>query len=524
MSEFENILLKKLTHNGEFFGKVMPILDSKHFTGIGNKELFKLIKAHYQEYSSIPELVELVAQVKNVPNETVRAEIVKTLQAVSATPEAPNVEFLCNETVKFIKDSLYLEALMIGSEGLQERNDEKKLKAQQILEERAKISIDSDLGLDFDDIDTMIEYYSTKQTGIRTQHKELNKRLGPGFIPGTLSLLLAASGVGKSLMMTDIISGVIKKNKNVLLISLEMADKEIMKRVHANAMDLPINSLIDLSRTEGELAKIRKGSDREPPREIVTKEQVITAYNKMKMDGNTGKLFIKDYPSGSFSGLMLEQLIESYKIEKNIVFDIVFVDYVGIMKSDRVSPNAGLYSYIKSIAEEVRAVAQKMLIPIISASQLNRGAIGNTDADNSAVSDSIGSVMTADFMLFLLQDEEMKERGEMILKCTKNRFNGRTDTWMMSVDYTRMRFEDMLVQGETTLESISDILMPTTDSLSDDFGIVTAKKQADAEAFAKNEVQAIISEDITKIKAADKKLEKDPFASDLEDIFKELNI
>lgn len=327
-----------------------------------------------------------------------------------------------------------------------------------------------------------------------------------------------------SLMMTDIISGVIKKNKNVLLISLEMADKEIMKRVHANAMDLPINSLIDLSRTEGELAKIRKGSDREPPREIVTKEQVITAYNKMKMDGNTGKLFIKDYPSGSFSGLMLEQLIESYKIEKNIVFDIVFVDYVGIMKSDRVSPNAGLYSYIKSIAEEVRAVAQKMLIPIISASQLNRGAIGNTDADNSAVSDSIGSVMTADFMLFLLQDEEMKERGEMILKCTKNRFNGRTDTWMMSVDYTRMRFEDMLVQGETTLESISDILMPTTDSLSDDFGIVTAKKQADAEAFAKNEVQAIISEDITKIKAADKKLEKDPFASDLEDIFKELNI
>ena len=125
---------------------------------------------------------------------------------------------------------------------------------------------------------------------------------------------------------------------------------------------LSINSLIDLSRTEGELAKIRKGSDREPPREIVTKEQVIAAYNNMKLEGKTGKLFIKDYPSGSFSGLMLDQLIESYKIEKGIVFDIVFVDYVGIMKSDRVSPNAGLYSYIKSIAEEVRAWDRKSVV------------------------------------------------------------------------------------------------------------------------------------------------------------------
>jgi replicative DNA helicase len=259
---------------------------------------------------------------------------------------------------------MYMDALQIGSDGLMKKDDALKLKAQQILDERAKVSIDTDLGLDLDDLDTMIEYYSERMTGIRTQHNELNKRLGPGFLPGTLSVILAASGVGKSLLMTDLVSGMLTTGKNILLVSLEMADKEIMKRVHANAMNLPINSLLDLSKTEGELAKLN--------RPIIDKAQIISAYERMKTSGTCGKFFVKDYPSGSFSPLMLEQLVESYRIERNINFDIVFVDYIGIMKSDLLSPSAGLYSYVKSIAEEVRATAKKLQIPIISASQLNR--------------------------------------------------------------------------------------------------------------------------------------------------------
>lgn len=364
MTEFEPILLKKLTHNGEFFGKVMPIIKHTHFKDIGNQELFKLVHEYYGDYSQIPTLPELVAKVKNVSNAEIRAEIIKSLQTVSTTEEVQNIEFLCDETVSWVKDAMYMDALQVGSEGLMKKDDNLKLKAQEIMDERSKVTIDSDLGLDFDDIDSMIEYYSERQIGIRTQHTELNKRLGPGFLPGTLSVILAASGVGKSLLMTDLISGMIKNKKNVLLISLEMADKEIMKRVHANAMDLPINSLIDLAKSQGELDKL--------DREILTKEQILSAYNKIKMSGTCGKFFVKDYPVGAFSALMLEQLVQSYEIEKGIKFDAVFIDYVGIMKSDRVSPNAGLYSYIKSIAEETRASAKKLNVPIISASQLNR--------------------------------------------------------------------------------------------------------------------------------------------------------
>ena len=364
MQEFESILLKKLIYNGEFFGKSMPILHQKFFSNVGNQELFSLIKEYYSDYKQIPSVAELVTKVKNVSNGEVRAEIINSLQDVNKTEEVSNLTFMLDETVSWVKDAMYMEALQIGSDGLMKKDDTLKLKAQKIMDDRAKVSIDTDLGLDFDDIDEMIEYYAERSVGIKSQHNELNKRLGPGFLPGTLSVILAASGVGKSLMMTDLISGIIKKKKNILLVSLEMADKEIMKRVHANAMDLPINSLLDLNKTQAELDRL--------DRDIVTKEIIINAYNNMKAAGNVGKLFVKDYPSGSFSPLMLEQLVESYKIEQEIEFDIIFVDYIGIMKSDLLSPAAGLYSYVKSIAEETRATAKKLNVPIISASQLNR--------------------------------------------------------------------------------------------------------------------------------------------------------
>jgi replicative DNA helicase len=320
----------------------------------------------------------------------------------------------------------------------------------------------------------------------------------------------------------------IKKNKNILLVSREMADKEIMKRVHANAMDLPINALLDLSKSAGELQKIQNGDGNTPGRSTITKEMVISAYNKMKTEGNVGKLFVKDYPSGSFSPLMLEQLVQSFKIERGITFDVIFVDYIGIMKSDLLSPSAGLYSYIKSIAEEVRATAKKLNLPIISASQLNRSATNNiSEADNSNVSDSMGTVMTADFMLFLLQNEEMKEKKEIVCKITKNRFAGRTDTWMMSIDYEHMRFNDMLVQnaGEDirTIDITTASFGSSGPKIDDDFGIITAKKQERAEVFAAKEVKDIIREDYEKIQQSDQP-KKDPFVNDLDLLYKELGL
>lgn len=411
IAPFENIILKMLTLDKTFFGKAMPILNKRHFNTVGTQELFGLLSKHYKTYHKIPSIVELVMGVRNIQNSTVRTEVATALSEINKITEINNTEFLCDETVKFVKDALYMEALQIGSDGLMNKDEELKLKAERILDERSRVNIDSDLGLDFDDIDAMIEYYSERNVGIKTQHKEFNKRLGAGFLPGTLSIILASQGIGKSLLMTDLISGIFKKNKNILLVSLEMADKEIMKRVHANALHLPINSLIDLSKTEGELAEIQE------ERETLTEAVIREKYNSAKVSGECGKLYIKDYAPGTFSAIMLDNLIESFYTEKDIKFDIVFVDYLGIMKSDLISPSAGLYSYIKSIGEEVRAIAKKQNIPIVSASQLNRcistdTVISGKTAKEINVGDVIDSVHSK--VKVIDKSNIVKQRGFLI--------------------------------------------------------------------------------------------------------------
>jgi len=532
-TEFENIMLKVLTHNGVFFGKAMPILKEKYFSGIGSQELFKLIREYYGEYKLIPSLTELVAKVKDVSNAEIRKEIILSLKTISGVEEVQNLDFMLNETVSWVKDALYLEALQVGSDGLMKKDDTLKLKAQKLMDERSKICIDSDLGIDFDDIETMIEYYTKRDIGIRTQHKSLNKRLGPGFLPGTLSVIMAAASVGKSLMMSDLISGMLQKNKNILMVSLEMSDKENMKRVHANTFDLPINHLRDLSLTDSQKEAIHK---KEPSREFLDRDMVLGAYNRLKVSGQCGKLYIKDYAPGTFSALMLEQLVESYSVEKGIKFDIVFVDYLGIMKSDLVAPSVGLYSYVKSIGEELRSSFKKMNIPGISASQLNRGAYNadgkEKDAGNESVSDSIGTIMTADFIMFLLQNEAMKKEALMVCKVTKNRFTGLTDTWTMNIDYTRMKFFDVLIQDPdpVKLEDVQDVqdVQETPkdkgEDLNEDFATIAetpAEKTKRIEDFAKNEVKDIQREDVEKIQVLEK---KNPFKSDLDDLYKDLGL
>ena len=439
---FEHILLKKLLSTGDFFTKVIPVLEPRYFINQGCQSILALIKTYNSQYHKVPNMTELVAMIKNIPNQELRNSIVTDIQQLSKMEDS-DTNFMLDETVKFIKNAIFTEALIMGSDAISEKDEDKTAKSKALMEEMSKISLDADTGLDFDDIETMIAYYQQNLIGVLTSHKELNKRLGSGFLPKTLSIIMAASGIGKSLMMTDLVSGQIKENKNVLLVSMEMQDREIMKRVHANALNL------DISRLGGP-----EYDESGKKRENISPDNIRIAKDNLK---NTGKFYVKDYPTGSFSPLMLDGLLESYKIEENITFDIVYLDYLGIMKSDLITPSAGLYSYVKSIVEETRAIAVKHNLPIVSASQLNRSATGNNidtkSISNDSVSDSLGTVQTADFIMFMLQDEKMKEEKLMTCKVTKNRFTGRTDYWDMNIDYTHMRFSDAIVDSSGMNES-----------------------------------------------------------------------
>lgn len=443
-NDFESILLKSIIEKHDYFSKCFHLLKEKYFSVTANKKIFDMISEYYSEYHAVPSLVDIITMTKDVANKDFRKEIAEALQKINDSKVIDNPEFFNSEVVKFVKNAIFLEGTLLAAEGIQKKSDNLMAKAMSILDEREHVMIDESLGLDFDDVESMISYFSERNIGILTEHAEFNKRLGTGFLPGTLSVICAAQGVGKSLLMCDMISGFIKNGKNVLLVSLEMSEKEMMKRIYANVFDIDVNHFSDLSKTSGELENFS---------DPVTKTQILSKYDSFKV-GDRGKLFIKEYPTGSFSASMLESLVKKYQQQKNVKFDVILVDYLGIAKSDRVSPSAGLYSYVKAIGEEFRAAALNLGVALISASQLNRSSVNQVEnVDNSKISDSMGTAMIADFILFMLQSEEMKENSNMILKVTKNRFNGRTDQWIMDIDYPKMRFSDHVGLNGTTFDS-----------------------------------------------------------------------
>lgn len=513
MIKFECILLKKLLTSSEFFSRVYPIIKPKYFKDYGLEQVFKLASQYYTQYHEAPTEMTVATLIKDTVNLEVRQEIAKSLSTIHhEVTDVPETNFMIDETIKFVKDSIYYEALTIGAEGLSQKSDELKTKAQQLFDEMSKVTIDDNIGLAFSDIETMIQYYQERNIGILSQHSSLNKRLGTGFLPGTLSVIMAAQSVGKSLMMCDLISGMLLKGKNVLLVSLEMSDKEMMKRIHANVLGIDVNTFTDISKTDTEIQNLT--------RKATTKEEIVSAYNRVK--DSVGKFYVKDYGAGTFSALMLENLVDKFRSQKDVVFDCIFVDYLGIMKSNLVSPNVGLYSYIKSIGEELRATAKKLQVPIISASQLNRTAINKTEnVDNSAIADSIGTAATIDFGLMLLQNEDLKAQSEIVCKVTKNRFNGMTDSWIMGIDYPHMRFTELLEPGDpnTPFQTQNNVVS----GLNKDFGIITPEKQSKAEQFAESEVRKVNAEVAETLKNDSTKNESE--GSDYsEDIMKALGL
>lgn len=467
---FEHVIIKNMLENGEYFGKVSPILKKQYFKSPGTQEVYNIINEYYSEYTKIPNLVEIITKSRTVPDKEIRTKISDDIKIIHGTNVLNNKSFLIDETISYVRDAIFTEAVMIGADGVQKHDEAHKLKAWEMMENAFKVSVDSDLGLDYDDIEARIEYYQTELYGILTNNFiELNKRLGSGFLPGTLSVILAASGVGKSLLMTSLISDLIKQGKNILLVSMEMSAPEIIKRVDADILDLNINDLgLKESQEVGEDFNSMSMAD------------LIRKRFKEAKERGIGKFYTKSYAPGTFSAIMLENLLDSYENETGIVFDMVFLDYLGIMKSDRVNYNVGLYSYVKAITEEVRAVAVKKELPICSASQLNRSGTNSLQADNSAVADSIGTVQTADFLCFLLQTEELKERNEIVFKITKNRFNGRTDSFNMNIDYTKMRFKDLLVQPDKQQQDQNEAIANTEVAIEQLHAVEVSKKSLES--------------------------------------------
>lgn len=428
---FEYILLKTLINDKVFFNKAKTIIKTNTFKNYANNQIYKIIGDFYNKYHETPNIEEIILEVRNIPNSELRTQIANNLNEVRKA-EFVNKAFMDDYTVRYVKDQLFEQALVEGAEFIDKKSEKSKIKAKELIDESQKITMISNLGDKFSDFDSRLDYYLNPEKGLKYKRfQSFNKFLGEGILPGTLNVFLAPPGVGKSLMISYSIGDFLLQGKNCLLVSMEMSNFEFMKRIDSDLMDVPIYEL--------------KNKTRE------------TEFKERLSGLKVGELYVQNYPPGSFSAYSLEALLDMYK-SNNIQIDIVFLDYLGLMKSDLISPNAGLYSYLKSIGEEVRAVAKLWNIPIFSASQLNRGAVNkdSKEVDNSMISDSLGTAMTADLMVMLVQTEAQKEKAEITFKITKNRYTGQTRSFNVNVDYAKMRFTDIQIADNSVIDIINN--------------------------------------------------------------------
>lgn len=430
----ESEVVNSLLNNKQYFGTCIHHLEPKYFAEPGMKLLFNNIKDFFIEYGSIPSLKELILSFKDASKG--QKELIRT--AIKEVKDKSNIneDMLLEKTEYFIKDSIFSDAIILGAEALGEANYEKKLESFSLAEESVKISLNSDFGVLLDDIDKVYDEFQEKP-GIKLGIKSFDKMIGSGFTPKTLHSVMAASGVGKSAAMTAFAVQFLLQKQDVVFISLEMSEAEVSKRIYANLYDIDIGNLPN-----------------------VDKQVIKNKYNNIK--GSIGQLVTKEFSAGSLTPLGLDGFLTKLKNEKGIYTPVVIIDYLGLMASDKMTDVDNSYSYFGSIAEELRAVAQRRNLVMFTPLQLNRSAVNNLEADQSALSESMKILMTLDSAFILSQTPEMKDQGKMKVNFVKNRMSGKTWSFEIGFNYQKFRFDDRFFMGDSNITEYE-----TKDPLSD---------------------------------------------------------
>lgn len=445
----EDIIIQHLLSTPSYFRQVFPFLKKEHFEKIEHRNIFTYIQDYYFEYKEIPSNREIVTIIKSQKDSDLKELIIKTFSSILKAKSDIKEQFLKDKTEEHIKAKELMDFLISSAEDIQ-KGEVDIPKALQSVTDISKVSLQDDLGLDFKDIKERIKYYKTKLKGVSTGLPSLDKVLGGGFRPKTLNVISSPSGVGKSLFGSSLGSGILLNNQNVLIITLEMSDYEYFKRVDANVLDVDINSFYHLD-----------------------ENVIMNKFNEIK--DTVGRMKSVEYPAGRFSALQLENLLDTLKNTENFIPDIIVVDYLALMKSDRYSSIQNSNSYYTSVAEDLRAIAQASDIPILTFTQLIRGSVNTSDFTQDSISLAKGIYEASDTFFFLISNPDMKENGEIGVVCDKNRNTGITNkTIMLGIDYKKMRVTD---EGSVDDDSSGfdmvemDMTNQATDGIKDmDFG------------------------------------------------------
>lgn len=425
MEKNEFLILRNLLHNDEYVRKVIPFLKEEYFRGYSEKVIFQEIFSFVETYNKLPSKESILIELdqRSDLNETSYKDVVTKLDSLTSDPV--ELKWLVDTTEKWCKQRAILLAITESIEIADGSQKNKNVDAiPDILTKALAVSFDTNIGHDYiADADKRYEFYNRKENKLPFRLEYLDKITNGGISPKTLSIVIAFSGVGKSLFLCNYAATLLSDGKNVLYITLEMSEEEIARRIDANLMNININEIRDLPKATFD-KKIKS---------IAEKTQ--------------GNLVIKEYPTSSAHSGHFRTLLNDLALKKAFKPDIIFIDYLNICASSRVkmnsSPNS--YSYVKSITEEVRGLAVEQEVPVFSAVQFNRSGGYNTDPDLTNTSDSVGIVYTADLMFAMISTEELEQMGQIMIKQLKNRYNdvNRYKKFVLGIDRPKMRFYDV---------------------------------------------------------------------------------
>jgi len=416
----ENTIFSNLVYNELYARKTLPFLKEAYFSDKLDKVLFKLVDDYVTKYNSIPTPAALNIEASNVS--TINDDEHKLLQdkISELKEETVDLEWLLDKTEKYCQDKAVYNAIMDSIQILNGSSDKGKGSIPTILSDALGVSFDTHIGHDFlADYETRYEFYHQKETRIPFDLDYFNNITKGGLPLKTLNVALAGTGVGKSLFMCHCAAANLMGGKNVLYITMEMAEEKIAERIDANLLNEPIDMLAML------------------PKEAYDKK-IDRVKNK-----TLGKLIIKEYPTASAGAAHFRHLLGELKLKRNFVPDIIYIDYLNICMSSRLKygSNVNSYTYIKSIAEEIRGLAVEFNVPIVSATQTTRSGYTNTDLGLEDTSESFGLPATADFMFALITSEELEDLGQILVKQLKNRYNDPSmhRKFVVGVDRSKMR-------------------------------------------------------------------------------------
>jgi replicative DNA helicase len=379
-------ILSNLIHNETYSRKVIPFIKPEYFTDQYEKIVSQEIINFFDQYNSTVTLDILAIQISNRSElrDTQLQDIEKYINEL--TFKTDNEQWLYDNTEKFCKNRAIINAIIDAYDIVEGKNKNQTEDAiPSLLSDALAVSFDSSVGHDYlEDFEQRYDFYHRVEEKIPFDLDIFNKITKGGLSKKTLNVAIASTGVGKSLFMCHVAAGALLQNKNVLYITMEMAEERIAERIDANLLNMNMNEMgtIDRSTYNNRINKLIKKT--------------------------SGKLIVKEYPTSSAHAGHFKALIEELKIKRNFLPDMIIIDYLNICCSSRVkSSTANSYTIVKSIAEELRGIAQEYNVPLLSATQTNREGMNNTDVELTNTSESIGLPQTCDLMFALIATEEL---------------------------------------------------------------------------------------------------------------------